>query len=334
LSLYDGPVADIPSIAGFTFRAIDPGADIDALVDVFNRSSEADGSETAMTVEQMASDYRHSDHCDFPDDTLLAERDGKVVGYSRSLWDQEIGGPRVFAVFAFIRPEFRKELTKALLGWAEERGRERFVKSGASEAVFDAWVGGEPEETLLFLREKGYARHTRNSDMVRSDLDNVSSVVLPDGVKIRPVEESHFRAIWDAGFEAFDEHEGAVEETPEMFERFLANPKRCEELWRVGWHRDQVVGQVRTFVNDDENLRFERLRGYTEDISTVRPWRQQGIATALINASLRDLRNRGYTEAALEVHLANKDKALDLYLALGYELSFSWTGYRRPIEGP
>ena len=117
-----------------------------------------------------------------------------------------------------------------------------------------------------------------------------------------------------------------------MFDRFISDPRRREELWQVAWHQDEVVGQVRTFVNDEENRRFGRLRGYTEDISTARAWRKQGIATALINASLRDLKDRGYTQAGLGVHLANKDDALDLYLGLGYELTLSWASYRRGIE--
>ena len=73
--------------------------------------------------------------------------------------------------------------------------------------------------------------------------------------------------------------------------------RRTRSLWRVAWDGDEVAGQVRSFINAEENERRGRLRGYTEHISVRRPWRRRGLARALIAASFPLLRARGMTEA-------------------------------------
>ena len=87
----------------------------------------------------------------------------------------------------------------------------------------------------------------------------------------------------------------------------------------------------RSFIDTEENAEFGRQRGWTEDISTVRRRRRQGIAKALIVESIRELAARGMTEVALGVHTENPNGAYDLYAGLGYEVVNTWTAYRKPL---
>lgn len=175
----------------------------------------------------------------------------------------------------------------------------------------------------------GFHPATYGASMVMSLEGRLPEAELPPGLEMRPVTEDHLRTIWEADTEAFRDHWGFTEPTENDYRRFLGSPHRDIGLWRVAWDGDEVVGQVRSFINDDENRELGRRRGYTEDISTVRRWRKQGVASALICASLRALRERGMTEAALGVHSENPNGAYELYRKLGFEVENEWVAFHR-----
>jgi ribosomal protein S18 acetylase RimI-like enzyme len=88
---------------------------------------------------------------------------------------------------------------------------------------------------------------------------------------------------------------------------------------------------VRTFIDALENEKHGRRRGYTEFISVRRPYRKQGLARALIAESLRVLKARGMTEAALTVDTENLTGATRLYEECGFR-AVSWmASYRKPL---
>lgn len=55
----------------------------------------------------------------------------------------------------------------------------------------------------------------------------------PAGLEIRAVQPEHLRAIWDAEVEAFRDHWGETEPTPEAYDRWLANDEHQPEIWKV-----------------------------------------------------------------------------------------------------
>ena len=157
------------------------------------------------------------------------------------------------------------------------------------------------------------------------------SVSLPEGLEMKPVADDQLRRIWEADQEAFRDHWGWSEPTENDYRRFVENPLRDNSLWRVAWDGDEVAGQVKSFINAEENEEVGRRRGYTEFISTGRKWRKQGVASALICASFRALRDAGMTEAALGVHAEYPNGAFDLYEALGFEVESEWLSWHKAI---
>jgi ribosomal protein S18 acetylase RimI-like enzyme len=118
----------------------------------------------------------------------------------------------------------------------------------------------------------------------------------------------------------------------EDYLRWLNESTFDPSLWRLAWDGDQVAGMVLAFVNATENAEYNRRRGYTEDICVRRPWRRRGLARALIARSLRGLRARGMTEAALGVDTENISGALRLYESLGYRPVQRWALLRKPLD--
>jgi ribosomal protein S18 acetylase RimI-like enzyme len=167
--------------------------------------------------------------------------------------------------------------------------------------------------------------------MVRPTVTGLPTHPLPDGLQVRPVTEDQLRTIWEADAEAFRDHWGYVAPTEENYGEFLDFPHTDTSLWKVAWDGDRVAGQVRSFINHNENEEYGRQRGYTEFISTAREWRRKGVAKALIVASIEELGRRGMEEVGLGVHTENPNGAYQLYESLGFEVVSSSTLYRKPI---
>ncbi len=92
-----------------------------------------------------------------------------------------------------------------------------------------------------------------------------------------------------------------------------------------------MVGSVLNYIDHDYNQKFNRKRGWTEEITTHRDWRRRGIARALIVRSMHMHKAKGMTEVALGVDTNNPTGALKLYESLGYQKENAWTIYRKPL---
>jgi GNAT superfamily N-acetyltransferase len=168
--------------------------------------------------------------------------------------------------------------------------------------------------------------------MVRPDLEDIPDLPLPEGLEVRPAEPEHYRPIWAALDEAFEDSWGATEWRWEWFEDWMEGPTFDPTLWQVAWAGDEVAGQVLPFINEAENKEYERLRGYTEFISVRRPWRRRGLAKALIARALRVQKKRGLQESALGVDTQNEHGALQLYQTMGFRPVRKSTTFRKPMK--
>lgn len=323
---------EAPPVPGLSVRSFRGPDDYPAMLRVIESSKTADGVERSDTIEQIATNYEHLERCDPYRDMLFVEIDGTTVGYTRVWWDQEVEGPLVCSHLCFLDPAWRRRgIGRLMLEWNERRLGEIAAGHPSGDKVLQVWVEDQAAGAKTLFEAAGYEPVTFGAEMVRRSVSDLPDCPLPEGVEIRPVEEEHLRAVWEADAEAFRDHWGYVAPTEEGFGQFLAFPHHDPSLWRVAWAGDRIVGQVRSFIDQHENDEYHRLRGWTEFISTAREWRRRGVARALIVESIRALAGRGMTEVALGVHTENPNGALDLYRSLGYEVVHTATVYRKPL---
>ena len=305
--------------------------DIAGMAALVNARTVRDGHGDYLPAETLAEQYAHLTRCDPVADLVVAELDRTVVGYARTTWDDTDEGDRDHWLVVEADP-LVDGLEVQLLDWCEARATQVAAELPAPSQRLVA-NAVTPSARFDALGRRGFAPLRYGHMMIRPHLDDIPPARLPAGVDVRPVEPAHWRAILEADEVAFRDHWGNVAKTDEDYLRFAdgATSGTGTSLWQVAWHGDDVVGQVRSYANDGDRELFGRRRAYTEDISTTRAWRKQGVATALICASLRQLAGLGYEEAALGVDTENLSGALGLYRSLGYEVVATDAMLRRPI---
>ena len=326
--------AEPPDLPGLVLRGFAGDEDFTPMAAVLNAACAADGVERVETAEQMVRHYTRLDNCDPATDVIIAELDGKVIGYGRVLWWQEHAGPYVYMPFCFLHPAARgKGIGTAMLAHNEARLREIASAHPAdAERRFDVFHAEQEVGAAAVYATAGYESHVYENDMVRPDLEDIPQAPLPQGLEVRTPGEPEMRRVWEAEVEAFRDHLGASPGTENQYREFLEFEWNDPTLWRVAWDGDEVAGMVRPFINERENREFGRKRGLVENISVRRPYRRRGLARALIVQSLHAVKERGMTEAALGVLTENLHGALNLYKSVGFRVVRTWTTLRKPLD--
>jgi ribosomal protein S18 acetylase RimI-like enzyme len=326
---------DLTGLPEFTARPYDGPHDHPAMARLLNRWNEATDVSSRTTPGQIDTSYAHLDNCDPDHDMVMVDApDGSLAGYVRVEWADVPGEPTRHWVVPHIDPAHRStRLWRALAEAAIVRGEAiAAARAVSGEQVLEGFSDKNTEpDVCAGYEELGFRIVTFGAEMRRSLEGELPSHPLPEGLEIRPVTEDQLRQIWEADQEAFRDHWGWSEPTENNYRRFLENPHRDISLWRVAWDGDEVAGQVKSFINHEENEALGRKRGWTEYISTGRKWRKQGVASALICDSFRALRDVGMTEAALGVHAENPNGAFRLYESLGFEVESEWLSWHRRI---
>ncbi len=329
-------IPDAPAIPGLAFRHFRGQEDYPKMVAVIAASAEADKIERVDTVEDIANGYSHLVNCDPYQDMLFAEINNEVIGYSRGFWRQEENGPRIYASVGFLAPAWRRKgIGASMFHWIENRMRVIVESHTVKEAkLFEGFVNDGNVGLAVLLEKSNYKPLRYFVEMVRPDLESIPDFPMPDGLEVRPVLPEHYRAIWDADEEAFRDHWGYSEPTEEDYQAWLGSKTIFQpELWQIAWdvNKNEIAGQVRTFINPAENEKYNRQRGYTEFISVRRPWRKHGLARALIVRSLRLQKEQGMTESALGADSENISGATRVYEDCGFRVTKRNTIYRKPI---
>jgi mycothiol synthase len=325
-------VKALPRLDGVEFRGFRGPSDYPHFARIITAWAQGAGDDRVETAEGIASGYENLQRCDPFQDLVVVEIEEHPVAYSRVWWAEESGGPHLYEHACFVDPEFGgRGIGKALFAWNEARLREIASEHAVDEQLFEVWANDRNVAATALIRDAGYEPITYSADMVRPSVDDLPDHSLPEGLEIRPVREEDIRIIWEADVEAFRDHWGFVEHTEADYQRFLAYPYLDPTLWKIAWDDEGVAGQVKSFIDTAQNEAHGKRRGWTEAISTSRRWRRRGVAKALIVESIRELAARGMTEVALGVHTENPNGAYDLYAGLGYEVTATWTTYRKAL---
>ncbi len=328
---------------GYRLRPYDGLDDLAVMLPMLQEQRARAREDEFPTLDQMTQTYTHLVNCDAAADIAIIETgDGAPAGYVRAMWEATEGDALVLYLLVVTTDAHHRTdlVAAAVLGleahmrpWAATdrdifRSRATHPGRGLSPTATGEFVDAAVFEQL------GYTAPHFEASLVRPHLDDVPRRALPVGVEVRPVTDDQLRTIFDTHWEAFRGEWDFREATEEDWLHFRDDPLRDSSLWKIAWAGDLVVGQVKSFVNTEENEQWGRNRGYTESISVHVDWRNQGIAGTLLAHSLQLLCDRGYTEAALGVDTDNPGGAFHLYKSLGFELRQFAAHYEKAVQEP
>jgi mycothiol synthase len=327
-------LSNAPAIPGLVFRRFAGEADFPKMLTVIHGSKTADGVQRSETLAETAYNYSHLTNCDPYKDMLFAEIGGQVIGYNRVFWEVLEDGTRLYVLFGFLLPAWRRKgIGAAMLKHAEARLRQ--IAAGhpePGERYFQSFAADTEKGSIALLESKGYQPARYGIDMVRDLSEPFPEAPMPAGLEVRPSTEAHFRPIHAALNEAFRDHWGYREQPFDDFLHWVTGPTMQPQLWKVAWAGDEVAGTVLNFVNEAENAEYGRKRGYTEEISVRRPWRKLGLAHSLLVQSMKMFKEMGMTETALGVDAQNLSGALKLYQSVGYKEVKQHITFRKPLD--
>ncbi|MEK6719560.1 MAG: GNAT family N-acetyltransferase [Chloroflexota bacterium] len=321
-----------PDIDGFVFRRFAPEHDYPGITAVLQAQMLADHVSYLPTEASIRNDYDNMAGFDARRDAIVAEVGGRIVAMGaviRSIRD----GATQFTLDAAVHPEWRRRrIGTAILRWQEARAQERLDEEPADGNVaLMSWIDDTQVGALALLANAGYRQVRYGFMMLRDLADAIPDVSLPAPLEIRPVREEDHRRIFEAENEAFRDHWNHREQEEVDFVRTFAQPDIDTSLWRIAWDGDEVASVVMNCIYPEENEGLGVRRGWLDRISTRRPWRRRGVASALIVSSFQAFRERGMTDAALGVDSENPNGALGLYVGLGFRRHQTGIAHRKEL---
>ena len=323
------------SVAGLRLRPFAGEADLAEMVRIHNAEAEADGLHQRTTIDELRSHVAHpSASFDPVRDITIAELDGRVVATASREVVDTTDGFREYRSDGEVDPPFRRRgIGSALLADNMRRHRAHAASEASPRTpIFGSWSSDGQAGDIALLEKTGFHVARWFFEMVRPTLDDIPDIPLPDGLELRPIDRAGAKQVWDADIEAFADHWGGFDGSEAHLQRWLENPNTDLSLWVIAFDGDEVAGGIINGIDRPQNEALGIQRGWLNSVFTRRPWRRRGLATALIAESLRVLRDRGMTSAALGVDADNPSGALGLYEGTGFAVDKRSSAWRKDFS--
>jgi ribosomal protein S18 acetylase RimI-like enzyme len=252
--------------------------------------------------------------------TATVEADGNVAGSGRVEWWDEADGTRLYLLLGEIESRWRRRgLGRTLLARLEEQAAAhwRAHPTGGPPLL---GMNPDDEATLALAHEAGYRVRFTLVDLAR-DPAGAADVPLPPGVTLRPVRDDQHPQIYAAIDTCFAD--SRLGQEIRDYAEYLDNV-RDTDLWLVAWAGTEVAGLV---VNEREP------DGSVDSswVAVLPPWRRRGLASALLQHSLRLMAAHGVRTATIRTVRENPHRTVALYERAGYRVTALTTRYAKPL---
>jgi ribosomal protein S18 acetylase RimI-like enzyme len=324
---------EAPDIPELRLRFYAGDDDIPAMTEVANAFNEANGETERWSVEMMRSELRTPTHVRPEEGTLLAFVGDQLVACSSIEYADTTGGERHDRSLGDLHPDWRRRgLGRAMMADSERRLRtlaRREAFPGPCKLI--TWLHDLDVGDLELARQRGYRKVRVYHHMTRPDMEDIDVPPLPEGIEVRPITPELLPAVWAAAREAFRDHFGGHDFSPQAYQRWIDDPLMDPELLVVAFAGDEAVAGVQGAIDPDENEANGYQRGWTDPVFTRRAWRRRGLAYALLGRSLQQLEERGMTSAQLGVDSQSENNALSLYERHRYRVDRSASEWHKPL---
>jgi mycothiol synthase len=297
-----------------SIRPYVPGRDDALWLDVANRALDEDPEYTPDTL----SDFELQRKGPWFDATgmMFAELDGKVAGCADASIDRHaevaygtLGGPLVL-------PQFRRRgvgtaLAQAVFANLRQRGKSQVQVWHSENPASVAFA-----ERLGFRCIRVFHNMTRGLGSIPGGVGESRETTVDE----LPSDAATMELEWRLFNESLSEHFGCRRYTREETGDVYRTARACGEWLFTLLAR--LEGEPVGFLLGGAHPAVVRRRGANVGrlhvLGVLKPFRNRGIARALLIAGMERLKERGMTEVELRVDAGNATGALHLYERLGF----------------
>lgn len=334
-----GVMPELPSfvpIAGAAWRPLDP-ADAPALTRQAEAARIADGGEEVRTKEDVLRELTDPQVPAATNTLGLVDPAGEPLAWA--IVRQRLDGRssrRVFLAGA-VHPAHRgRGIGRALLAWAEARGREVLAAQPDDlPRQLEAFLLGTQVAAVGLHQRAGFTIVRHYTDMRRNLADPLPP--LPDlgNLRIEPYDPARSEAIRSAQNEAFADHWASEPITRAHWERdVVGHPSFRPDISFLVFDGDAVAGQTINYLSEADWAASGVKEAWIGQLGVCRPWRGRGVATALLVRSMEAFRALGLEAASLGVDTENPTGAVGLYERVGFRATRQYVRLRKAFEDP
>jgi ribosomal protein S18 acetylase RimI-like enzyme len=169
---------------------------------------------------------------------------------------------------------------------------------------------------------------------MRRDLRRpLDAYTLPEGLTLRQYSPADELPLLEAFNEAFADHWNFEPITHYDWQAWVVGAKEFRPaLSYLAMDGDDIAGFLISAVSLEENRRYGTNQGWIKELGTRRPWRRQGIASALLSIAIQAFQEAGLDYAVLGVDTENQTGALGIYERLGFEPIRRFISFKKPVE--
>ena len=210
-----------------------------------------------------------------------------------------------------------------LLGWMEQRTRNRFAEDAGSTALrprLRLYMEQQHEQQAALFAGSGYTIVRYYNEMHRPLSQALPEVVLDPGLELVTFGPGLYEPVRLAHNAAFRDHWGSEPRDEEGWGFVVNDPQARPDLSSVVLDRSSgTVAGYQLATHDAEGALARGFsEGYTELLGVRREFRGRGIAQAVLADAMRRFAAAGMDVASLDVDSENPTGALALYLKMGY----------------
>jgi len=309
------------------WRPYEP-SDAPALAELMNTIEEHAGGHASYTAEELQSLIATLVRDLASDSSMLFAPDGTLVaaGFTTTPPD---GGFKVYLTGG-VHPRWRgnglgRQILDRHLSRAVEIHRE--LGRGAE------WVAeaprvpiGDREAGRLFARF-GLAPVRYWFEMV-APTAQVPVAATPEGLRIVDYAPRYDAAVHAAHMEAFaDTWEFQQRDRESWLAITTRSPSFLPELSLLAFDGHVLIGYLLTYSHPDP------CRVYVGELGVRRPWRQRGLASALLAGALDAAARAGVKEVSLSVDAGSPTGAVGVYERAGFTIESSTVTHSIPLTG-
>ena len=147
---------------------------------------------------------------------------------------------------------------------------------------------------------------------------------IPAGVQIVPVTAERSADALMVRNEAFRDHWGSADLTPQEWAHFSNYPAYRPELSFLAYDGTEPLGVVISHEYDEYNRLAGRRDLFIALVGTRRRARRRGIGSALVTRALATARADGFVSATLDADAESPTGAVGIYERLGFATQDTW----------